>query len=516
MHLPSAIASSSSEASSSDTWAPLLSALQSVRVALLVAELAPDESSARILRGTQQLAAMLGSAEDELIGLTLDELLRSGSFNLDRSDQKFNARQRRALSAAVKRGRQWQGTLSYHAAEGSPLVLRWSVDPVLRPGVAVTQFVATVQNLTTEAATTTRQRALEQAIGQLSDMVVLFELDGRVAYANDAYLDWAHASQSQVLGRPIWALPGAPQRRSDLRWARLMLSKGRGWQREYALQQPEAPTQRGFVFATASPIRDEENEVRQFVAIGRDVTERRRLEAIAEAQNFHDNLGVVFSGIRHELGNPVNSVKTALQVVLDNFNKAPKAKLLDYLQRMQDEIGRIEYLLRSLRSYSLHDRASPEDIDVRSFLSVFCRLAQPSFERRGLSVEVIVDDAVDSVWADPRALNQVLLNLFGNATTALEGRDNGRIELLASVQGDYGLLIVRDNGPGIPSKQLPHIFKPFYTTRTGGTGLGLAICRHLLSLMRGSIELKSSAQGTQARILLDRRSPQAGSGALSP
>ncbi|MEM7356447.1 MAG: ATP-binding protein, partial [Acidobacteriota bacterium] len=55
--------------------------------------------------------------------------------------------------------------------------------------------------------------------------------------------------------------------------------------------------------------------------------------------------------------------------------------------------------------------------------------------------------------------------------------------------------------------RLAYVFEPFYTTRSGGTGLGLPICRHLLSLMRGSIELQSTEAGTEAHILLDRRQP---------
>lgn len=351
------------------------------------------------------------------------------------------------------------------------------------------------------------RRGLEHVVGQLTDSVVMFGRRGRVHFANDAYLRWCGKSRGEIIGSLAWRLPGAPGVKQDLRWARRRLASGQDWQRDYPVASSADPRARRFVFVTVSPIRDASGQVADFVAVGRDVTEVRRLESIAEAKNFHEHIGGVFAGLRHEIGNPINSIKTALQLVTSGFDTMPRERQRNYLERTVKEIGRVEYLLRALRSFNLYEVPRLGSVDVRSFLSGFQRLAGPDIERLGVRLVIEIDEEADVWWADPRALHQVLLNLVGNATTFLAGQADATITMHAGQAGRYGTLSVRDNGPGISPDDLPYVFQAFYTTRPDGTGLGLAITRRLLSLMRGSIELSSSDTGTEALIYLDRKEP---------
>ncbi len=484
------------EAENEDPF-PFLDALSLLREAFIVTDAELDLPGPRILYANPAFTRMTGYSATEIFGKT-PRVLQGPETN-----RRTIARLRRNLEA----GEVFEGEGINYRKDGTPFVMRWYIEPIRNPAGRVTHFFAIQRDVTQELKDNRQQRALEQAIGQLDDGVVLFGRDARVRYVNEAYLRWRGSSAEEVVGAPAWTLPGAPERRNELRWARKRLGLGHAWQREYAVRRLSDSGERRFLSVAVSPIRNTEGDVAEYLAIIRDVTELRRLKSIAEAHNFHDHLGVIFSGIRHELGNPINSIKTALQVVVGGIDTMPKEKLRDYLERMGEEIGRVESLLRSLRSYSLYDEPRLESIDLRMFLSRFRQLAQADFELRGMQVEVMIDADADTVWADPQALHQVLLNLIGNATAALEGQEEAKAEILAGRRGDYCSLIVRDNGPGIPAAHLPHVFKPFYTTRSGGTGLGLPISRHLLSLMRGSIELSSSPLGTEARILLDRQEP---------
>lgn len=456
-----------------------------------------DPPGPRIVYVNRAFTRMTGYDTSEVVGRT-PRLLQGPE-----TDAATTARLRRSLEA----GEPFDGETVNYRKDGSPFVMQLYVEPIRDAGDRITHFLAVQRDVTEQNETSKQRRAFEQVIGQLNDAVVLFSLDGRVSYVNAAYRRWWSLDDRQVLGIQVWKLPGAPTQASELRWARKSLSGGRAWQREYAVRQTGELGARRFLFVAVSPIRDEQGEVAEFLATVRDVTELRRLKAIAEAHNFHDHLGVIFSGIRHELGNPINSIKTALQVVTTSLHSMPEPKLRGYLEGMTEEIGRVEYLLRSLRSYSLYDTPRLETIDLREFLSHFYQLVRDDCEHRGIQLDLEIEADADLVWADPRALHQVLLNLVGNAESALEERDGARIEIRAGRRASYCTLIVRDNGPGVPAKHLPHVFKPFYTTRTEGTGLGLAISRHLLSLMRGSIELTSGPAGTEARIVLDRQQP---------
>ena len=476
---------------------PSFEVLGLLQESFLVTEAKLDLPGPRILYVNPAFTCMTGYCSREIVGQT--PCILQGP----ETDRRTIARMRRCLQA----GEAFDGETTAYRKDGTPFVMRWYVKPIRSPEDRITHFFAVQRDVTEDLETSQQHRALEQTIGQLDDCVVLFGRDGRVRYVNAAFhRRWGTTDQS-VVGEPVWRLPGAPEGSSELRWARRFLSRGRVWQREYAVKNLDSSNERHFVFAVVSPIRGAGGEIAEYLAVARDVTELRRLKTIAEAHNFHDHLGVIFSGIRHELGNPINSIKAALQVVTGSIGTMQPTKLRDYLERMGEEVRRVEYLLRSLRSYSLYERPRLEPVDLRSFLSRFRRLTRDENASCGVRIDVTIDADADTVWADPQALHQVLLNLIGNATGAIEGREGGRVEIRAGRRGRYCSLTVRDNGPGIPPKHLPHVFQPFYTTRSGGTGLGLPISKHLLSLMRGSIELSSTDAGTEAHILLDRREP---------
>lgn len=476
---------------------PLLAALERLRESVIVTDAEIDRPGPRIRYTNSAFLRMTGYTSDEVLGRS-PRLLQGPE-----TDRTTLDRLRRCLES----GETFEGEATNYRKDGTPFLMRWYVEPIRDGHGAITHFFAVQRDATAERAREAQRLALEQAVGQLGDGVLIFGTNGRVRYANDAYQVWSKRDEGSILGRHVWTLPGVPERFSEMRWARHRLSRGLGWQREYPVKRRARTADHRFVFVTVSPIRDAENRVIEYVVVCRDVTEHRRLETIAEASNFHDHLGVVFSGIRHELGNPINSVKAALQVITSGFGTMDQERVRDYLERMTEEVGRVEYLLRSLRSYSLYDRPNLESVDLDPLLGRFHRLAVDDLERRGIRLTLTVEPDADFAWADPQALHQVLLNVIGNAGTALDGRPHGHIQLSAERQGDHVQLLIRDNGPGIPADQLPNVFKPFYTTRTGGTGLGLAISRRLLAFMRGTIEIASGAAGTSVRILLDRTKP---------
>jgi signal transduction histidine kinase len=118
-------------------------------------------------------------------------------------------------------------------------------------------------------------------------------------------------------------------------------------------------------------------------------------------------------------------------------------------------------------------------------------LAANDFERKGIKIEALVHSEAKWGCADPRALQQVILNILTNASDVLEGRENPKIIIKISKMA--GMLVVRitDNGCGISEEQQKHLFKPFYTNKAHGTGLGLVIAKKMMIKMNGTIEITS-------------------------
>ncbi|MBI2389171.1 MAG: HAMP domain-containing histidine kinase [Deltaproteobacteria bacterium] len=239
----------------------------------------------------------------------------------------------------------------------------------------------------------------------------------------------------------------------------------------------------------------------------RDITEKARLESIAAAVETTNNIGYVFSAVRHELGNPINSIKVALGVLEANLGTYSRETIADYVSRMATEVTRIERLLRSLRSFSLYERPEVVRVELSTFLREFCGLVRPELEARGIRMESHVASSVVA-HCDPRALHQVLLNLVTNAADALAGRDDACVTLRCVCSDSLATVRLEDNGVGISEDQKAELFKPFNTTKAHGTGLGLVIVRKLLAAMGATIAIDSTlGVGTSVSIAIPTSNP---------
>ncbi|MBN1295561.1 hypothetical protein JXA80_02195 [bacterium] len=221
-----------------------------------------------------------------------------------------------------------------------------------------------------------------------------------------------------------------------------------------------------------------------------DVTDRVRLESIAEAVNIMDNIGFIFSGIRHEIGNPINTIKMTMSVLKKNLDNLTRDKISSYVDRTLEEVLRLEELLQSLKSYNMFDKPKPRNVNMQAFINKFISLVEQDFCTEGVSIKV---STTDDLWAfvDPRGLQQVLLNVSNNAFDALRVTENPVITLTLYRFVNQVCIKLTDNGCGIPDSQMNELFQPFYTTKAKGTGLGLVISKKILRTMNCTIKIHS-------------------------
>ena len=235
----------------------------------------------------------------------------------------------------------------------------------------------------------------------------------------------------------------------------------------------------------------------------RDITEKKRLESIAEAVNSSTNIGYIFSGVRHEIGNPINSMKVALSVLKDNIDNYPRETILKYIDRTLNDIGRVEYLLQTLRNFNIYETQKLEDFDLSLFMEKFLALIREDFKRDGIDLRYKHYPGAGWVRGDRRALQQVLLNIVTNSADALEGRSGPYIQFSIYSSAHTVQITVEDNGCGIPEERRKELFKPFFTSKPKGTGLGLVISRNMLAHMGGMIDIEGYENlGSIARITL--------------
>ncbi len=351
-----------------------------------------------------------------------------------------------------------------------------------------TGWVHIITDITAQRRSEQERGRLIRAIEQVGEAVVTFDRHGRVQFCNPAFEQLTGIRSWEAIGHSFNRLGFGPVDLSVRRDILRHLVRGRGWCGCYLARRRDGSTYQEQ--ATVSPVRDAYGNLQNVVVVCRDVTEQLRYEAIAEAVNVTENASHIFSAIRHEMGNPINSIKTALTVLRQTQPLSSEA-VITYTERCLAEIGRVEYLLRALRSFSLYETPELKAQPLLPFLECFCTLVKEGLTLRGISFEHHLASDLGWVNFDARALHQSLMNLISNAADAVSTVTAPKITLTTQRRRQLIVIEVRDNGPGIEPKHRDHIFKPFYTTKPQGTGLGLVIARKLLSKMRGTIELQS-------------------------
>lgn len=328
-------------------------------------------------------------------------------------------------------------------------------------------------------------RQMITALDNVQEAIVMLSSERRVQYRNRAALALFEEAAEVLLPEGAWA----------------QLERGRTWKGTLTVLLHGEERRMRFY---AKPLLGLHGE-RSHLVVVHDVTDVQRLQSIADAVSFSDNLGHFLSGIRHELGNPVNSIKTALTVLRANLDGFPREKVADYLDRVLGEVGRIEFLLRWLRCCSVDEVIELGPVSLPEIVRTLVPLVEPSAQRAGVTLVVEPVPAV-MMLADVRALYQVLLNLVSNAIEALGGVAAPVLRIEATLVGDDRVeLCVIDNGHGMSPEALAAAMRPFFTTKPTGTGLGLVIAQRLLAPQGGRLRLHSSVGvGTRAVVSLAR------------
>lgn len=224
-----------------------------------------------------------------------------------------------------------------------------------------------------------------------------------------------------------------------------------------------------------------------------DVTDQKRMDSIAESAINMNNVGTIFSGIRHEIGNPLNSIKMAITVLQKNVHKYSPEEIEVYFKRIFEDIARIEQLLKSFKNFNMYEQPKTEVMDLSDFIMHNTQLitAYSSVKDKLIGISIDVEPGSEYVMVDRRALQQVSMNLLANAMDAMQDEDEAQLLISAHKHGPNIHLEIKDNGCGIPEDALYDVFKPFYTTKEKGTGLGLALSKKMLAQMNCEIDIQS-------------------------
>jgi signal transduction histidine kinase len=231
----------------------------------------------------------------------------------------------------------------------------------------------------------------------------------------------------------------------------------------------------------------------------------RQSTSIIERQEKLASLGILASGVAHEIRNPLTAIKFRL---FSLKRSVPGLEGLDDATIIGNEINRLERIVRDFLRFARPSEPDLATVSVRKILEEVRELMRGGLERSAVVIRLEAD-APAWVHADAQQLKQVLINLVQNAAEAI-GR-NGAITLglrrgeseLEGRTKPVAILYVADTGKGIAPEIEPRLFDPFFTTKEKGTGLGLAIAARIVEKHGGMLRYESEVkQGTTFEVVL--------------
>lgn len=272
------------------------------------------------------------------------------------------------------------------------------------------------------------------------------------------------------------------------------------------------------------PIKEPGGAVEKVVHVVRDITERKKKDAmeraleakklvLEELQELNDMKSQFIEVVAHEMRTPMTVIRSGVDLLLEESLGALADRQKDFLQIIERNIDRLNRFSTDVLSLSKLDSGR---YAVRSSMISLNKEISPTIEMLKVSaqekgIEVVLDleeDEEISVYADSDALSQVIFNLVNNAI--MHCPEKTRVLISSQLlDEEYAEVSVRDDGPGISEEELPKIFQRFYQVgRTSGpgyrgTGIGLAVCKGLLEKMGGRIIVESEVgKGTSFLFIL--------------
>jgi len=216
-------------------------------------------------------------------------------------------------------------------------------------------------------------------------------------------------------------------------------------------------------------------------------------------------MGNMISEISHDLRKPLTSIKGGLQIVRQRWPEI--AGNSDFFNMAEEEVHRMNELVRELVDFSNPNRYETTKLDLRQAVTRAAELVGPDLRRHKVEFTTEFEDANWEVIANKNQIMEVFLNLFINAVDAMPRggslKVHGLIERPAHRKEEYLAIKVIDTGIGIKKEHLSRVFDRYHTTKETGTGLGLAVVERVVSAHNGTLHIESTeGEGTTFTVYL--------------
>ncbi len=243
------------------------------------------------------------------------------------------------------------------------------------------------------------------------------------------------------------------------------------------------------------------------VILVRDISQIKKLAEEINRNKRLTSLGKLSSGIAHEIRNPLSSIRGLTQFLQQSFAENDERK--NDARIILQETDRLNQLVTQILDYSRPKKLSINDFVLAEMLDELIHLLQSEEKNKEISFQLKEKQKSIHLEGDQDQLKQAFLNIIINSTQSINGKGDIIISLDKQLieEKEMVYVTIKDNGIGIASHDLVHIFDPFFTSKENGYGLGLSIAYNIIETHQGSIKVESEkGAGTKIEIILPARS----------
>jgi len=357
------------------------------------------------------------------------------------------------------------------------------------------QMSAALRNARSMAEAVLLKDYLEKLLDHANAPVVALDREGRITRVNQALERQTGYDRDELVGEELEALLSEPDRARLLSALRAAKRGENASNIEVSILREKDGSKTHIAFNTAA-VFSAFGEVEALVLVGQDLTEVRALQKQVIHSEKLATLGQVAAGVAHELNNPLTSITVYGNYLTRKLEGSVDEGDLTKLKRIVESAERIQSFTRDLVTYARPSGEEPTLVRVNELIDRALSFCEHMVNEAGADVTLELEQDLPAVYGIQGQLEQVLVNLLTNACHAL-APSGGRIRLGARAADDERIEIeISDDGCGIPSENVCHLFEPFFSTKDQGegTGLGLSIVRNILDNHDADIEVNSDPE----------------------
>ncbi|MEK6570600.1 MAG: PAS domain S-box protein [Bacteroidota bacterium] len=386
---------------------------------------------------------------------------------------------------------------SGNARSELPALLR--ITPVSKTKKGNELFILIVKDLTEQRKTQLQLIRFANAIHFTVNPIEITDVSGKIIYVNPAFERISGYRKEELLGKNPSILSSGLHDKSFWKKSWETILAGKVWTGEVVNQRKT-----GKLFYTElliSPIMGPAGEVVGFLGSHRDITEKKHLEEQLVRSQKMESIGTLAAGIAHEVGNPLTSISSIVQVIQrttsDHFAR-------EKLELVKNQITRISKIIRDLVDFSRPSNYEQQPTSVNKLLQDAVNMVAYGKKAKKIKFAFQLEETIPPLLIIPDQLAQVFLNILLNAVDAIDSKE-GEITIRTTASDEKVYIILKDTGKGISEENFGKIFEPFFTTKGvgEGTGLGLWVSYGIIKNFNGDIKVASvMGKGTTFTVIL--------------